>query len=27
VLLRRRPENGLLGGLFEVPSTEWRAAP
>jgi len=27
VLLRRRPENGLLGGLFEVPSTDWRAAP
>jgi A/G-specific adenine glycosylase len=27
VLLRRRPENGLLGGLFEVPSTEWRASP
>src|SRR5262249_56729855 len=27
VLLRRRPENGLLGGLFEVPSTEWRTAP
>jgi len=27
VLLRRRPESGLLGGLFEVPSTEWRAAP
>jgi A/G-specific adenine glycosylase len=27
LLLRRRPENGLLGGLFEVPSTEWRAAP
>jgi A/G-specific adenine glycosylase len=27
VLLRRRPQNGLLGGLFEVPSTEWRASP
>ena len=27
VLLRRRPEEGLLGGLFEVPSTEWRAVP
>lgn len=27
VLLRRRPENGLLGGLFEVPSTDWRASP
>jgi A/G-specific adenine glycosylase len=26
VLLRRRPENGLLGGMIEVPSTEWRAA-
>jgi A/G-specific adenine glycosylase len=25
ILLRRRPENGLLGGLMEVPSTEWRA--
>ena len=23
VLLRRRPEAGLLGGMFEVPSTEW----
>jgi A/G-specific adenine glycosylase len=27
VLLRRRPEKGLLGGMMEVPSTEWRAAP
>jgi A/G-specific adenine glycosylase len=27
VLLRRRPENGLLGGMIEVPSTEWRARP
>jgi A/G-specific adenine glycosylase len=27
ILLRRRPENGLLGGLMEVPSTEWRAKP
>jgi A/G-specific adenine glycosylase len=27
VLLRRRPDHGLLGGLFEVPSTEWRANP
>jgi A/G-specific adenine glycosylase len=27
VLLRRRPESGLLGGMMEVPSTEWRAAP
>jgi len=25
VLLRRRPESGLLGGMIEVPSTEWRA--
>jgi A/G-specific adenine glycosylase len=24
VLLRRRPEAGLLGGMLEVPSTEWR---
>lgn len=24
LLLRRRPEEGLLGGLMEVPSTEWR---
>jgi A/G-specific adenine glycosylase len=24
VLLRRRPENGLLGGLMELPSTEWK---
>jgi A/G-specific adenine glycosylase len=24
VLLRRRPERGLLGGMAEVPSTEWR---
>jgi len=23
VLLRRRPERGLLGGMFEIPSTEW----
>jgi A/G-specific adenine glycosylase len=27
VLLRRRPENGLLGGMMEVPSTPWRATP
>lgn len=27
LLLRRRPEKGLLGGMMEVPSTEWRAAP
>jgi A/G-specific adenine glycosylase len=26
VLLRRRPESGLLGGMIEVPSTAWRAA-
>ena len=25
VLLRRRPEIGLLGGMMEVPSTDWRA--
>ncbi len=27
VLLRRRPEKGLLGGMMEVPSTEWRKSP
>lgn len=27
VLLRRRPEKGLLGGMMEFPSTEWRARP
>jgi A/G-specific adenine glycosylase len=27
VLLRRRPERGLLGGMVEVPSTEWREGP
>jgi A/G-specific adenine glycosylase len=27
VLLRRRPEKGLLGGMTEIPSTPWRAAP
>ena len=27
VLLRQRPRDGLLGGMFEVPSTPWRAAP
>ena len=27
VLMRRRPENGLLGGLLEVPSTPWREHP
>jgi A/G-specific adenine glycosylase len=26
VLLRRRPESGLLGGMLEVPSTEWMDA-
>jgi A/G-specific adenine glycosylase len=27
VLLRRRPERGLLGGMIELPGTPWRAAP
>ena len=27
VLLRRRPHDGLLGGMAELPGTEWRAAP
>ena len=27
VLLRRRPESGLLGGMAELPGTDWRAAP
>jgi A/G-specific adenine glycosylase len=27
VLLRRRPEKGLLGGMTEIPSTPWRAQP
>ena len=27
VLLRRRPPKGLLGGMMEVPSTEWRITP
>ena len=27
VLLRRRDENGLLGGMAELPGTPWRAAP
>jgi A/G-specific adenine glycosylase len=27
VLLRRRPESGLLGGMMEVPSTDWRLEP
>ena len=26
LLLRRRPENGLLGGMSEVPTSDWRAA-
>ena len=26
ILLRRRPEEGLLGGMMEVPSTDWREA-
>ena len=26
VLLRRRPEKGLLGGMMEIPSTDWRAS-
>ncbi|MEM7425379.1 MAG: A/G-specific adenine glycosylase [Pseudomonadota bacterium] len=27
VLLRRRPERGLLGGMIEIPSTGWSEAP
>jgi len=27
VLLRRRPEAGLLGGMAELPGTDWRATP
>jgi A/G-specific adenine glycosylase len=27
VLLRRRPATGLLGGMTELPGTEWRAEP
>jgi len=27
VLLRRRPERGLLGGMIEIPSTDWRDSP
>jgi A/G-specific adenine glycosylase len=27
VLLRRRPEAGLLGGMIELPSTPWRSEP
>lgn len=26
ILLRRRPRRGLLGGMLELPSTEWREA-
>src|SRR5262249_54886236 len=26
-LLRRRPDQGLLGGMIEVPSTAWTEAP
>ena len=26
LLLRKRPERGLLGGMAEVPSTDWRSA-
>lgn len=27
ILLRRRPEKGLLGGLMEVPTSDWRDTP
>jgi A/G-specific adenine glycosylase len=27
VLLRRRPEEGLLGGMMEIPTNTWRAEP
>jgi A/G-specific adenine glycosylase len=27
ILIRRRPEKGLLGGLMELPSTAWRSEP
>ncbi|MSO77656.1 MAG: A/G-specific adenine glycosylase [Alphaproteobacteria bacterium] len=27
VLLRRRPESGLLGGMMELPSTDWTETP
>jgi A/G-specific adenine glycosylase len=27
VLLRRRPDHGLLGGMIEIPSTAWRGQP
>jgi A/G-specific adenine glycosylase len=26
ILVRKRPEKGLLGGMLEVPSTDWTAA-
>jgi A/G-specific adenine glycosylase len=26
IALRRRPEKGLLGGMMEIPSTDWRTA-
>lgn len=27
ILVRRRPESGLLGGMLEIPGTPWRDAP
>ncbi len=27
ILLRRRPDKGLLGGMMELPSTDWRETP
>jgi A/G-specific adenine glycosylase len=27
ILVRRRPEKGLLGGMLEIPGTPWRDAP
>ena len=27
LLLRRRPDQGMLGGMMEVPSTPWRETP
>ncbi len=27
ILLRRRPEKGLLGGMMEMPSTDWQEGP
>jgi A/G-specific adenine glycosylase len=27
ILIRRRPEQGLLGGMMEIPSTPWRVEP